>query len=100
MQSRAATICSDWIKSTVLLKDTVHGSANAPNGPGGEPIDELRQRRESVSGVAAPDSTGDKAGVGRRRASDAARRRRLVVPSAFVELERAEQTIASLYRSK
>ncbi len=99
-QSRAAVICSDWIRSTVLLNDTVHGSVNALNGPGGEPVRELRQIRESVSGVAVPDCTGDETAAGRRRASDAARRRRLVVPSAFVEPERAEQTIASLYRSK
>jgi len=99
-QSRAAIMCSVWIRSTVLLNDTVHGSAYALSGPGGEPVRELRQIRESVSGVAAPDCTGDKTGAGRRRASDAARRRRLVVPSALVEPERAEQTIASLYRSK
>jgi hypothetical protein len=78
----------------------VHGSANAPSGPGGESVREPRQIRESVSGVAAPDITGDKTGAGRRRASDAARRRRLVVPSALLEPERAEQTIASLNRSK
>lgn len=94
-QSRAAIICCDCIRSTVLLNDTVHGSAN-----GGEPVRELRHIRESVSGVAAPDCTGDRTGAERRRASDAARKRRLVVPSALVEPERAEQTIASLYRSK
>jgi len=55
---------------------------------------------ESVGGVITPDSTGDKGLDGRRRVSDAARRRRLVVPSALVEPERAEQTIASLCRSK
>ena len=78
----------------------MYGSTNALNDPGGEPARELRHIMESVSGVAAPDCTGDKTGAGRRRASDAARRRRLVVPSALVEPERAEQTIASLYRSK
>src|SRR5258707_1860485 len=72
-QSRAAVICSDWIRSTVLLNDTVHGSVNALNGPGGEPVRELRQIRESVSGVAVPDCTGDETAAGRRRASDAAR---------------------------
>ena len=95
-QSRAAIICSDWIRSTVLLNETVHGSANALSAPSGEPVRELRQIRELVSGVAAPDCTGDRTGAGRRRASDAARRRRLVVPSALVDPERAEQTIASL----
>lgn len=72
-------------------------SGNEIGVSGGEPARELRQIRESVSGVAAPDSTGDKADGGvRRRASDAARRRRFVVPNALVEPERAEQTIASL----
>lgn len=37
---------------------------------------------------------------GRCRASEAARRRRLVVPRAFVDPERAEQTIASLCWSR
>lgn len=91
-----------------MLNDPAHGSANAlrepngePNGePGGEPVHELRLIRESISGDAEPDCTGDKTGAGRRRASDAARRRRLVVPSALVEPERAEQTMASLYLSK
>jgi len=64
-QPRAAIICSDWIRSTVLLNDTVHGSANALSGPGGELVRELREIRESVSGVAAPDCTGDKTGAGR-----------------------------------
>src|SRR6266576_416643 len=41
-QSRAAIICSDWIRSTVLLNDTVHGSANALRATGGEPVRELR----------------------------------------------------------
>jgi hypothetical protein len=99
-QSRAAATCSEAIRSTVLLNDPVHCSENAPGISVGEPVRELRQIRESVSGVAAPDCTGDKTGGGRRRASDAARRRRLVVPSNLVEPERAEQTIASLYRSK
>jgi len=49
-------------------------------------------------GVAAPEP--DKpAAFGRRSASDAARKRRLVVPSAFVEPERAEQMIATLCSS-
>lgn len=34
--------------------------------------------------------------VGRRSASAEARKRRLVVPNAFVDPERAEQTIATL----
>lgn len=100
-QSRAAVICSERIMSTVLLNDPVHCSENEVGVSGGEPVREHRKIRESVSGVAAPDSAGDKAdGGGRRRASDAARRRRLVVPSALVEPERAEQTIASLCWSK
>lgn len=46
-------------------------------------------------GVAAPEPD-EPAAFGRRNASDAARKRRLVVPSAFVEPERAEQTTATL----
>jgi len=49
-------------------------------------------------GVAAPEPD-EPAALGRRSASDAARKRRLVVPSAFVEPERAEQTIATLCSS-
>jgi hypothetical protein len=41
-QSRAAVICSDWIRSTVLLNDPVQGSANALSGAGGEHVRELR----------------------------------------------------------
>ena len=37
--------------------------------------------------------------LGRQRASEAARSNRFVVPSAFVEPERAEQTMATLYSS-
>lgn len=70
---------------------------------GGEFARKLRRMRESVKGVVAPESIGDagvEAGGARCRASDAARKRRLVVPSALVEPERAEQTIASLCRSR
>jgi hypothetical protein len=45
-------------------------------------------------GVSAP--SGGLRLAGRCNASDAARRRRLVVPSALVEPERAEHTIATL----
>jgi hypothetical protein len=78
----------------------VDGSANASDGSGGDPEREHREMKESISGVAAPDCTGDKGGGARRSASDAARSRRLVVPSALVEPERAEQMMASLCRSK
>jgi hypothetical protein len=49
-------------------------------------------------GVAAPE-LDELAALGRCSASDAARKRRLVVPSAFVEPERAEQTMATLWLS-
>lgn len=53
-----------------------------------------RLRRLWVMGVMAP-SPLDFAGL--VKASEEARRRRLVVPRAFVDPERAEQTIATLW---
>jgi hypothetical protein len=99
-QSRAAARCSERIRSTVLLNDATDPSAEVPGVSGGELARELQGMRESIKGVAVPDRTGDDAGGARCRASDAARKRRLVVPSCLVEPERAEQTIASLCRSK
>jgi len=88
------------MRSTVLLNDPEGSSIKGLDVPVGELARKHRETRESVSGVAAPDCTGDEARIGRRRASDAARRSRLVVPNALVEPERAEQTMASLCRSK
>lgn len=49
-------------------------------------------------GVVMPD-TEDPADFVRRNASDAARSSRFVVPSALVDAERAEQTMATLLSS-
>ena len=88
--------------STVLLNDdSVDSSADVSDVLVGEPVRVRREMGELVSDVVGLESTGDdEDGGGRRRASDAARRSRLVVPKALVEPERAEQTIASLCRSK
>lgn len=51
------------------------------------------------TGVAAPELWRLADLVGRRSASEAARSKRFVVPSAFVEPDRAEQTTATLYSS-
>jgi hypothetical protein len=98
-QSRAAVICSARMRSTVLWNESDDDSGSGSHGPVGDPKREHGDMRgKSVSGVAVPDCTGDKGegGCSLRRASDAARSRRLVVPSALVDPERAEQTIASL----
>ena len=50
-------------------------------------------------GVTAPD-VGVDLDFGRDNASDAALRRRLVVPRAFVDPDRAEHTMATLFESR
>lgn len=68
----------------------------APGVSGGD----LERKSELDIGVALP-VVGELAvdPFGRESASDAARRRRLVVPKAFVEPDRAEQTTATLLPS-
>jgi hypothetical protein len=95
-QSRAAARCSERIRSTVLLNDATDSTAEVPGASKGGLARELRGMRKSVKLVAVRERTGDDASVEGCRASDAARKRRLVVPSGLVEPERAEQTIASL----
>ena len=76
------------------------GLVNVSDGSGRDPEREHQEMKESISSAAAPDCTGDKGGGARRSTSDATHSRRLVVPSAFVEPECAEQMMASLCRSQ
>lgn len=111
MDDRALVKCSERMRSTVSLKAgslaLVVDMLRAPPGDSGSKRgeDELRARglskgdcvcetREDREGVICP---GVSEGLFVRwRASLAARRRRFVVPSALVEPDRAEQTMATL----
>jgi hypothetical protein len=127
IEERAAVQCSCRIRSTVAWNSGSHpatgvsgvkaeplahgkvGDADedAPLLPGRglpsgdcEPL--LSSERPNIPlgrGVAYPDIVCGAFGGLRRRASDAARRRRFVVPRALVDPERAEQTTATLFES-
>jgi hypothetical protein len=113
-------MCSDFIRSTVALNENSGGDEAAAmigedgvesvevNGEGesGRESEPLRDfsgpvntgvklnAENVVRGVTVP-GVVDGVGVG-LRASEAARSKRLVVPSAFVDPERAEHTMATL----
>jgi hypothetical protein len=109
----AAVRCSERMRSTVELNDVDAPAAGVmdrlPNGESDRGEDLLRglglpsgdwsceKRDDSPFGVLVPVSTGLRV---RCSASEAALRRRLVVPRAFVEPERAEQTMATLCWSR
>ena len=105
-------MCSERIISTVALNDEDSPFAgDIPNQPNGESdFGELLLRgrglasgelndslEKSPFGVVVPVFVPEASEPrGRFRASEAAFRRRFVVPRAFVEPERAEQTTATL----
>ena len=110
MDERAASRCSDRIMSTVLLNAEAAEPRSGVIAREEAVVESNREtlcdrglswgdcicasRENSVLGVMCP---GESEGVLERcNASSAARRRRFVVPIAFVELERAEHTIATL----
>lgn len=113
MDDRAAVKCSERMRSTVSLKagdlalvdDMLSALLGDSGSKRGE--DELRARglskgdcvceaREDKAGVICPGVPEPEGLLVRWRASLAARRRRLVVPSALVEPDRAEHTMATL----
>jgi hypothetical protein len=114
MEAFAASRCSKRMRSTVALNSgelcpacgVYNGvNARADVGEGERGDEELRVRGDGtsegrpniplVSGVIVPDREGVLA-AGRCLASEAALSSRLVVPSAFVDPDRAEQTMATL----
>lgn len=110
---RAAVMCSERRRSTVALNEVAEDPFagvidRGPNGESERGDDLLRGRgllagdwlyeeRKRPLGVLVPVSAGLRV---RWRASEAAFSKRLVVPSALVEPERAEQTIATLCWSR
>ena len=118
-EARAADICCSRKRSIVLTKsgtvslalacplrqeNVVNGCADVEGGK--EPLrgfglkgGEHEPNRDMLleRGICVPELWPLADLVGRRSASEAARSKRLVVPSAFVEPDRAEQTTATLY---
>ena len=122
-------MCSARMTSTVALNGVVVGCDASPRGvktsedesdeagageaarEDGKTGDWAEEERPCTKGVAVPDAGAVESEVaeaeeemeeveGRWRASAAARRRRFVVPRAFVEPERAEHTMATLCWSR
>ena len=80
--------CGDADRGDDPLRDLVKGGEHEPN-------------RDMLldTGVVVPELWPFADLVGRRSASEAARSKRFVVPSSFVQADRAEQTTATLYSS-